>query len=298
MKSNVPTNSARAWLLASRPKTLTAALIPVIVATALAYNEGAFRLIPAFVCMVFASLMQIAANFVNDYFDFRKGTDREDRLGPERACALGWITPSAMRIGIAVVLVAACMVGLTLLCYGGLELVAVGVACVVFCFLYTTLLSYCGLGDVLVLLFFGFVPVLGCYYVQASELSSSAWWCALACGLAIDDLLVVNNYRDRDTDRLSGKRTLIVILGERFGRYFYECLGLAACASLIPFALDGRWPAFVLPLLYLIPHTSTWRRMVRIHEGRVLNSVLGLTSRNMLLFALLLAAGLLLSGRV
>lgn len=292
---NVPTNSARAWLLASRPKTLTAALIPVIVATALAYNEGVFRLVPAFVCMVFASLMQIAANFVNDYFDFLKGTDREDRLGPERACALGWITPSAMRMGIAVVLVAACLVGLTLLCYGGLELVAVGVACVVFCFLYTTLLSYCGFGDVLVLLFFGFVPVLGCYYVQASELSPSTWWCALACGLAINDLLVVNNYRDRDTDRLSGKRTLVVILGEHFGRYFYEFLGIAACASLIPFVLDGRWPAFVLPLLYLIPHTATWRRMVRIHKGRELNSVLGLTSRNMLFFGLLLAVGLLLS---
>lgn len=291
----VRVNSPRAWLLASRPKTLTAALIPVMTASALAWNEGVFSAFPAFVCAVFASLMQIAANFVNDYYDFRRGTDREDRLGPERACAQGWITPAAMLCGIGVTLALACAVGLTLVAYSGWWMVLLGVACVVFCFLYTTLLSYCGLGDVLVLLFFGFVPVLGTYYVQALTLSPAAWWCSAACGLAVDDLLVVNNYRDRDTDRATGKRTLIVMLGERFGRYFYPALGMAACLCLVPFLLDGRPMAFVLPFLYLLLLFKAWKRMVCIGSGRALNSVLGLTSRNMFLFAVLLSAGLLLS---
>lgn len=141
------------WILAARPKTLTAALIPVLTATALAYSEGHGRWQPALLCCLFAAIMQIAANFINDLFDYRKGTDREDRLGPERACAQGWITPRAMTRGIVITLILACAVGCGLLPFGGWPLVGIGAACVLFAFLYTTLLSYMGCGDILVWVF-------------------------------------------------------------------------------------------------------------------------------------------------
>ena len=296
MKENVvKQNSLRAWFLAARPKTLSAALVPVVVAAALAWAEGHFRPVPVVLCLVFAALMQVAANFINDLLDFRKGTDREDRLGPERACAQGWVTPAAMRRAIAIVLVAACAAGCGLLFYGGWWLVLVGAACVVFAFLYTTLLSYCGMGDVLVWVFFGFVPVLGTYYVQAASLTPPAWCLAAACGLVIDTLLVVNNYRDRDTDRATGKRTLIVALGEPFGRWFYFAQGVIGyvCAALS--ALDGHTWVALLPLFYVLPHFLTWRKMVQIRSGRALNRTLGFTSRNILLFGFLVAVSLLLA---
>ncbi len=282
------------WILAARPKTLTAALIPVCTATALAFAQGHGRWLPAVVCMLFAALMQIAANFINDLFDFKKGTDREDRLGPERACAQGWITPQAMKRGIGVMLVLACVVGCCLLPYGGWVLVGIGVACVVFAFLYTTLLSYMGCGDVLVWVFFGLVPVCGTYYVQAQMLTPAVWWLAVACGLVIDTLLVLNNYRDCEQDAQSGKRTLIVALGERFGSMFYLLQGVAGYACVAALAIYGHTWAAVLPALYLVPHFMTWRTMTTIRYGRELNRVLGLTSRNMLIFAVLTVLALIM----
>ena len=282
------------WILAARPKTLTAALIPVCTATALAFAQGHGRWLPAVVCMLFAALMQIAANFINDLFDFKKGTDREDRLGPERACAQGWITPQAMKRGIGVMLVLACVVGCCLLPYGGWVLVGIGVACVVFAFLYTTLLSYMGCGDVLVWVFFGLVPVCGTYYVQAQMLTPAVWWLAVACGLVIDTLLVLNNYRDREQDAQSGKRTLIVALGEHFGSMFYLLQGVAGYACVAALAIYGHTWAAVLPALYLVPHFMTWRTMTTIRYGRELNRVLGLTSRNMLIFAMLTVLALIM----
>lgn len=282
------------WILAARPKTLTAALIPVCTATALAFAQGHGRWLPAVVCMLFAALMQIAANFINDLFDFKKGTDREDRLGPERACAQGWITPQAMKRGIGVMLVLACVVGCCLLPYGGWVLVGIGLACVVFAFLYTTLLSYMGCGDVLVWVFFGLVPVCGTYYVQAQMLTPAVWWLAVACGLVIDTLLVLNNYRDREQDAQSGKRTLIVALGEHFGSMFYLLQGVAGYACVAVLAIYGHTWAAVLPALYLVPHFMTWRTMTTIRYGRELNRVLGLTSRNMLIFAVLTVLALIM----
>ena len=204
----------RAWFLATRPKTLTGAIAPVLVGAAFAYaSSGAVSmLMPFLLCLLFAVLMQIDANLINDYFDFKKGTDREDRLGPERACAQGWITPRAMQWGIGVMTALSCLVGIAiLLVHMQWELLLVGILCVVFCFLYTTRLSYLGWGDVLVLVFFGFVPVVFTHYVM----TNGGWSVPLliagfAMGLATDNLLVVNNYRDRSQDRVSGKRTIIV----------------------------------------------------------------------------------------
>ncbi|MGM9691670.1 MAG: 1,4-dihydroxy-2-naphthoate octaprenyltransferase [Alloprevotella sp.] len=286
-------NSPKAWILAARPKTLSAALIPVVLASALAASQGKFCLTPAVLCVLFAIFMQIAANFINDLFDFLKKTDRDDRLGPERACQQGWITPRAMRWGIAATLAIACAAGLCLLPYGGWMLVGIGAACVVFAFLYTTLLSYCGFGDVLVWVFFGFVPVAGTYYVEAGSFCREVWLLSAACGLLIDTLLVLNNYRDREQDRLSGKRTLVVVLGERFGSLFYLLQGVAAYVLVAFMSLEGNLWLAILPMLYLLPHYLTWRKMTQIREGRALNRILGFTSRNMLTFALLTAVALL-----
>ena len=292
-------NSPYVWLLAARPKTLSGALIPVVTASALAYAHGRFSWVVALLCVLFATFMQVAANFINDLFDFLKGTDREDRLGPERACAQGWITPGAMRIGILVTLILAGVVGLLMLWLtSNWWLLSVGLACVIFAFLYTTLLSYCGMGDVLVWVFFGLVPVAGTYYVQVGTFAPEVWLLSATCGLLIDTLLVLNNYRDRDQDRLSGKRTLIVALGERFGAYFYLWQGILAyvCGALL--ALYGHLWAAILPMFYLLPHYLTWRKMVQIHQGRELNRVLGFTSRNMLTFGVLMAIALYLSRTV
>lgn len=298
-------NSLRAWLLAARPKTLTAALTPVLVGTALALADGCFRAWPVLLCLLFACGMQVAANFINDLYDYRKGTDREDRLGPERACAQGWITPKAMLRGICVTTLLSCAVGCGLLytgrnelLWGGWELVMLGGACVLFAILYTTLLSYYGWGDLLVVLCFGLIPVGGVYYVQAYTLTTDALVAGLACGLAGDALLVINNYRDREQDRLSGKLTLVVRLGEPFGRYLYLGLGIAATLLSCRLGRGGDLYLLLLPCFYLLTHVRTWRRMCAIRSGKTLNSILGETSRNMLFMGILLSAMLIAqSGR-
>ena len=294
-EDNVRTNSLKARILASRPKTLTAALVPVIMACALAYHAGCFRWFPAVVCMVFAALMQIASNLINDLYDYLKGSDRrEDRLGPRRAVTEGWITVRAMRIGIIAVIVPACVAGCLLVGQAGLWLVVVGALCVVFAFLYTTVLSYLGLGDVLVVVFFGLVPVCATYYIMAGALPAEVVLCSLASGIVTDTLLTLNNYRDRDADRRSGKRTLIVTFGERFGLVFYLLLGVVSCLLALSLLFFGMKAAALLPLLYLLPHIRTWLRMKAIRSGRALNRILGLTSRNILIFSLLLSAGIVI----
>lgn len=296
--NTVRPGSTQAWLLAARPKTLAGAATPVLIGCALAFSDGGFRWVPALLCFLFAFLMQIDANFINDLFDYTKGSDRKDRLGPERACAQGWITPRAMKRGIVLTTAAACLSGLCLLFYGGPELIAVGALCVLFAFLYTAgpyPLAYHGWGDLLVIVFFGFVPVGCTYYVMCHTWNTPVTIASLACGLTIDTLLMVNNYRDREQDALSGKRTLVVRFGAGVGRKLYFMLGVAAALLCLSLLTYGRTWAALLPLIYLIPHFMSWRRMVRIDKGRELNLILGETSRNILLFGALLSLGLILS---
>lgn len=294
----VKQNSTKAWLLASRPKTLTAASIPVMLGCALASMYGHFQLIPAILCFLFAFLMQIDANFINDLYDYLKGTDREDRLGPERACAQGWISPSGMKKGIIITTFLAAVDGLCLLWYGGWEMIPVGIACIIFAFLYTTgpyPLAYHGWGDVLVLVFFGFVPVGCTFYIMAHSWNTSVTIASLACGFVIDTLLMVNNFRDREQDAISGKKTIVVRVGARAGLILYFLLGLAACWSCFYFVGEGRLWAAILPQIYLLLHIFTTVKMARINRGKELNAILGETSRNMLLFGILLTAGLLIT---
>ena len=294
---NVRTNSIKAWILAARPKTLAAAATPVLLGCALAYTDGAFQWIPALLCFLFAFSMQIDANFINDYYDFLKGSDREDRLGPERACAQGWITLSAMKKGMIITTLLSCVWGLLLLNYCGLEMIPVGMLCVLFAFLYTAgpyPLAYHGWGDVLVIVFFGFVPVGCTYYTMAHDWTWNVTIACAACGLVSDLLLMLNNYRDREQDKISGKRTLVVRFGEPAGRWAYLILGILAVGLCSFYAFNGYLLASLLPLVFLIPHFTTWLEMVRIFQGKALNGVLGKTARNIVWFGLLLSLGLIL----
>lgn len=301
----VKTNSVKAWLLATRPKTLSAAAVPVMIGTAFAWRNTSeqFNWIPAILCLLFAWIMQIDSNLVNDYFDFKKGNDDETRLGPKRACSEGWITSDAMVWGILITTLLGCMTGIPLILYGGPEMVMVGIACVVFCFLYTTLFSYHGLGDILVLLFFGIIPVCCTYYVcmplhqqiPTGEVIASS----IACGLAIDALLIVNNYRDIDNDRSNGKITLAVRLGESKTRRLYESIGYTAAGIMIIlvffdlYQTDKLIPTYAIYLIYIILHRQSYQEMKRINKGAKLNQVLGLTARNILVFGILSVAAIL-----
>lgn len=282
----IKTNSFRAWILASRPKTLAGAMVPVAIGIALAAKDTCFHIdiIPAVLCLLFALVMQVDANFVNDYFDWRHGNDDEEsRLGPLRACSMGWITPRAMLVALAVTTFIACAVGFPLVFYGGIEMILVGVACVVFCVLYTTVFSYIGLGDLLVLFFFGIIPVCITYYIQTGCIQLPILNVSIACGLAVDNLLILNNYRDIDNDRRSGKRTLIVLTGRKWGLRMYLLLGIAAALAM---SIYGGFTAkSAIMLIYFAVHLQAYRQMKRL-AGRELNRVLGMTARNILVFGI------------
>jgi 1,4-dihydroxy-2-naphthoate octaprenyltransferase len=295
----VKKNSLQAWWLAVRPKTLAAAITPVIVACALASRDGAFHLRPALICFVFALLAQIISNLANDYFDYRKGSDNEERLGPQRAVAQGWIKPGVMLSVTLVLLAVDLCIGLLLVRYGGWLLVGVGALIALFALAYSGgpyPLAYHGWGDVCVFVFFGIVPVGFTYYVQAQTWTTGATLCGAACGLVIINILVANNYRDRETDAKAGKRTSIVRFGERFGRYFYLCNGVVAVLCCQYFWLSGSYAAALLPIAYLLVHIRTWREMISIGKGQALIVILGKTARNALIFGILLSIGLL-TGR-
>lgn len=301
-ENDVKVNSVKAWVLASRPKTLAGAAVPVMIGTAMALRDSAWHIsvVPAVLCFLFAFIMQIDANFVNDYFDFVRGNDDETRLGPRRACAQGWVTMRAMKAALVITTLMACIVGLPLVLYGGMEMIFVGAICVLFCFLYTMRLSYVGMGDILVIVFFGLVPVTMTYYLEMpvymQGFTTDSIVASVACGLVIDALLIVNNYRDIDNDRKAGKITLVASLGPSRSRKLYLWVGVAACLMGLVFAFHGSVWAYGLPIVYLFFHTMTYRKMVRIDKGRELNRILGETARNIFFYGLLVSIGLLIGS--
>ncbi|MDR2679715.1 MAG: 1,4-dihydroxy-2-naphthoate octaprenyltransferase [Tannerella sp.] len=288
-------NSFRAWFLAARPKTLPAAATPVVVACALAFRDACFRLQPALICFLFALIAQISANFANDYFDCKKGRDNEDRLGPERAVAKGWISPRTMMYATLGLLAADCALGLLLIPYGGWLLIGAGILIVLFALAYSGgpyPLACHGWGDICVLVFFGIVPVGFTYYVQSSQWTLSATVCGIATGLVIINILVSNNFRDRFSDEKAGKKTTIVLFGEKFGIYFYLLNGILATLACQYFWWEKTFGAALFPLVYLFFHIRTWRKMALIGQGRRLIGILEQSARNVLIFGFLLALGL------
>lgn len=287
-------SKAQAWQLAARPKTLPAAVAPVLVGVGLAFADGVFRVFPALAALVGALLLQVAVNFANDLFDHQRGIDTPDRLGPPRAAALGLLTETEMGRGLALVLLVAVGVGVYLVTVGGWPILVVGVVSILAALAYSGgpfPLASNGLGDLFVFVFFGLVAVGGTYWVQALTLPTHVLLAAVPPGLLITAILVVNNLRDIPTDSQTGKRTLAVILGPRGARIEYTALLIVSYLMLPLFVLMG-WIGYagLLPFLTL-PLAVVATRRVLSDTGRALNPSLGRTANLALYFSVLLALG-------
>jgi 1,4-dihydroxy-2-naphthoate polyprenyltransferase len=288
------------WLVAARPRTLPAAVAPVLVGTALAIGQGTFRPL-AFACALLGSIfIQIGTNLSNDYSDARRGADTEDRLGPVRVTAGGLMPPRMVLLGTYVAFGIAVLAGVYLIAIAGWELLLVGAASILAGVLYTggpRPYGYEGLGEVFVFLFFGVVAVVGSYFVQTEDLRWEAFALSVPVGLLAAGILLVNNIRDADTDRRAGKKTLAVRLGRAGARrLFVGCIVLAYLAVPVV-AIAGRdiSPLVLLALLSL-PLAIPLVRVVRERtDGPALNEALARTGMLLALFSLLLAIGLLAS---
>ncbi|MCZ7557191.1 MAG: 1,4-dihydroxy-2-naphthoate polyprenyltransferase [Bacteroidia bacterium] len=286
---------AQAWLLASRPKTLPAAFAPVMVGTAVAYAEGAFTPLPAVMALLCALLIQIATNLANDYFDYIKGADTEHRIGPVRVVQSGLIPPETVRNVMIGVLAVTFLLGLYLVYLGGWPVLLIGIASLVCAVLYTAgpwPLAYVGLGDVFVFLFFGIVAVTGTHFVQALYWSPDALLASLPIGALSTAILVVNNYRDIDTDKLTGKRTLAVRIGKSATRTQYYVLLAGAFLYPTLHLLAGHSLLYVFPLLTAPLAFYAARIVASQSDGQALNHALAMTGRLLAIYATLLSVAI------
>ena len=292
------TNS-RLWILASRPRTLPAAIAPVLVGTALAAYEDEFHVLPFLAAMVGSTFIQIGTNLSNDYSDARRGADTEDRLGPVRVTAGGLMPPKHVLAGTYIAFGIAVAAGLYLAAVAGWELLVVGVASILAGVLYTggpRPYGYEGLGELFVFVFFGIVAVVGSYYVQTEELRWEAFALAVPVGLLSSAILVVNNVRDIDTDRRAGKHTLAVKLGrERARALFTAMVVLSFAAPVVILALGGLTPWLLITLAALPLGVPLIRTVSSRSDGPSLNGALAGTGRLLAVFSVLLSAGVLLS---
>lgn len=287
----------RIWIAAARPRTLPAAVAPVAVGSGLAAGARRFDPGAAALCLGFAVLVQIGANLANDYYDFVKGADRHDRIGPRRAVASGLVPPGTMRSAMALVFAAAFLVGLGLVAKGGLWLVAVGVVSILCAIAYTGgpfPLGYRGLGDVFVFLFFGVVGVAATSFVQVGRLTREAVAASIPIGLLAANILLVNNYRDMETDAAAGKRTLVVRFGRRVARMQYALSQGVALAVPVLFWIGGRGPWCLLPAVLAPLGWLQYRRLARGGAGPEMNALLADTAKLLALYAALFATGLAL----
>jgi 1,4-dihydroxy-2-naphthoate octaprenyltransferase len=287
------------WISASRPRTLPAAVAPVLAASALAWRDGDFEPLAALACLAFALLIQIGTNFANDYYDFVKGADTAERVGPRRAVASGLVPPATMKRAMAGMFALAFAAGLTLLGYGGWPLLLIGVASIVCGIAYTGgpyPLGYNGLGDVFVFIFFGLVAVGATYFVQAGVITADAWLIGAGIGALAANILVVNNYRDVETDARAGKRTLVVRFGRRFARAQFVGAHGISLAALLAVGTPDWHPAMLVAGagLCVVAGALQTRRLARAATPAELIRLLGTTGSYLAIYALMLAAGLIL----
>lgn len=285
------------WLECFRLRTLPVSMSGVIVAIGLAMWHNHFKWIPALLCLVFALLAQIASNTANEYFDYLHGTDKPGRVGPRRGVTEGDIKPTTLRNVTFGLLALAGVVGCCLIPYGGWWLLPVGIVIALGALAYSTgpyPLSYHGLGELAVFIFFGLLPVNLTYYVMSLRFHPLVILFSIAIGMLGVNVLLVNNYRDMEDDRQAGKKTQTVIWGRPATAFAYLANGYTAMAILTAFWVmiiiaKGRllplWTLFI-PVLYLVMHTITWHKL-RHRDGAALNPLLGETARNMLIFTTL-----------
>jgi len=288
----------QAWWLASRPKTLPAAMMPVIIGSAMAYDHGQFLLGPALAALICALLIQVATNFSNDLVDFQTGSDTGERLGPARAVASKWISESEMFYGTLLTLLLTVPFGLYLIYKAGFVVLVIGLVSILAGIAYTAgpyPLAYNGLGDIFVFIFFGLVATAGTYYVQATSINWYVILGAIPAGALTTNLLVVNNYRDIDTDRKTGKRTLATILGKRGTKV--EFVLLLILSYVIPFILYSLYKSsfiILLPLLSLPLAARLVWQLFSGFTGKALNKTLAHTARFALIYGILFSLGIVL----
>lgn len=305
MTNRVSTNNKskiQLWLLALRPKTLPAAVAPVMVGTALAYAEKEFALLPATAALSVALLLQIGVNLANDYFDFKKGVDTDERLGPVRVTQSGLIAPERVKSAMVLIFLLTPVPGLYLIARCGWPAVIIGGASIV------TALAYSGgpyplasnaLGDLFVFVFFGLVAVCGTFYVQTLKLTPMVFLMGVVEGLLITAILVINNLRDIQTDRRTGKHTLAVLIGEQATRAEYALLlGVAYTIPLLYWFCNLGRVWMLLPLASLPLALKQIRLVWQKPGGPILNRVLAATAMLALFFSLLLSIGMILSLKI
>jgi 1,4-dihydroxy-2-naphthoate octaprenyltransferase len=293
---NKKNNKLLSWILASRPKTLPAAFVPVAIGSSLAFNDDVFKPEAALVALFCSFLIQIATNFVNDLYDYLAGADKKDRVGPTRVLASGLITVPEMRKGIVVTFGAAFILGMYLVYISSWITFVIGIISILAGIAYTAgpfPLAYKGLGDVFVFLFFGFVGTIGSYYVQSLTVTQFVVWASVPVGALITNILVINNYRDIDEDKLAGKNTLAVRFGKTFTRLQYIIFILVSYAvPVIAYITFKQSILIFLPFL-TIPISIKLIRMIFSFTGKELNKTLELTAKLSAIYGLLFAIGIL-----
>ncbi len=289
----------RAWALAARPKTLPAAAAPVLVGTAIAWQARGFAIGPAVAALAGALLLQIGSNFANDVYDYEKGADTDDRLGPLRVTQAGLLTAREMKRGMWAVFGLAMLVGVYLVLVAGWPVVAIGLASIAAAIAYTggpLPFGYRGLGDLFVLLFFGFVAVCGTAFVQMGEIPTAAWPAGLMEGCLATAILVVNNVRDHETDRLAGKRTVPAVFGRPVGVAEYGVLLVGAYAVAWWMVWRRYVSAWSLLVFLTFPIAVVLIVHLRKYRGPVLNRTLSRTAKLLFVFSVLFSAGILAGG--
>lgn len=298
-------NKVKIWIECARLRTLPVSLSGVIIAIGMALWRGKFNAAPAVLCVLFALLAQVVSNMANEYYDYLKGTDKVGRVGPRRGVTEGDIKPATLRNVTFILLLIDCVIGCCLIPYGGWQMIPVGVLIAVFALAYSAgpyPLSYHGLGELAVFVFFGLVPVYFTFYVQSLQLfNPHVVLMSMSIGLMGVNVLLVNNYRDVDDDRAADKRTSVVIFGRPAAAAAYLINGYVAVALLSPMWILCILPggklvvwALVAPVVYLVLHTATWYKL-KTRDGAALNPLLGGTARNMLVFTLLMFVALFVS---
>ncbi|WP_458775336.1 1,4-dihydroxy-2-naphthoate polyprenyltransferase [Desulforhopalus sp. 52FAK] len=283
------------WWLAIRPKTLPAAVGPVVVGTAVALSDDRFLLLPALGCFLGAMLLQIGVNLANDYFDFKNNIDSDERQGPVRVTQSGLIPPEDVKRGMIVSLILAALVFIYLGFVGGIPIILIGIASVLAALAYSGgpfPLASNGLGEIFVFIFFGLVAVGGTYYIQAQQLTMQALAAAVPPGLLITAIMVVNNLRDIDTDTKAGKRTLAVMLGRY--RTIMEYKALIWLSYVVPVCMlaSGMADAFILLPFTTLPMAHSLMVKVECDLGTNLNELLASTARLSLIYSLMFSFGL------
>lgn len=290
----------RAWVLATRPRTLPAAAAPVLVGTALAHQAGGFAPLPALAALAGALLLQVGSNFANDVFDYEKGADTADRVGPLRVTQAGLLSGRDVRRGMWFVFALATLVGVYLTWIAGWPVVAIGLSSIAAAVAYTGgpfAFGYRGLGDLFVLVFFGFVAVCGTVFVQMGEVTRAAWPAGYMIGALATAILVVNNVRDHETDRIVGKRTIPVLLGRGAGTLEYGLLVFSAYGVAWWMVWEEMVSTWALLAFLTLPLALVLFVHVRKYRGPILNTTLAQTAQLLFLFATLFAAGVL-AGRL